>query len=135
MFFFFQAEDGIRDLYVTGVQTCALPICGEVEQDLLDGARVGQHRRAIWGRRDTYFDAFRQQAPQHLREIPHEPREVDRPQLELTGAAEREELADHRRAFPGRRLDFGEVGPGFLADRDVALHQLDVGEDDRQEVV
>src|SRR5690349_25176101 len=26
MIFFFQAEDGIRDLYVTGVQTCALPI-------------------------------------------------------------------------------------------------------------
>src|SRR6266496_6046731 len=28
-FFFFQAEDGIRDLYVTGVQTCALPIFGQ----------------------------------------------------------------------------------------------------------
>src|SRR6266496_3068364 len=27
-FFFFQAEDGIRYLYVTGVQTCALPISG-----------------------------------------------------------------------------------------------------------
>src|SRR3712207_2027475 len=26
-FFFFQAEDGIRDMGVTGVQTCALPIC------------------------------------------------------------------------------------------------------------
>src|SRR3989440_4642109 len=26
VFFFFQAEDGIRDLIVTGVQTCALPI-------------------------------------------------------------------------------------------------------------
>src|SRR5258707_8417836 len=26
MFFFFQAEDGIRDIGVTGVQTCALPI-------------------------------------------------------------------------------------------------------------
>src|SRR2546421_3319300 len=26
IFFFFQAEDGIRDLIVTGVQTCALPI-------------------------------------------------------------------------------------------------------------
>src|SRR6266699_6502057 len=26
--FFFQAEDGIRDADVTGVQTCALPICG-----------------------------------------------------------------------------------------------------------
>ena len=28
-FFFFQAEDGIRDRNVTGVQTCALPIYGE----------------------------------------------------------------------------------------------------------
>src|SRR6266511_4229531 len=27
-FFFFQAEDGIRDFHVTGVQTCALPISG-----------------------------------------------------------------------------------------------------------
>src|SRR5260221_8243128 len=30
MFFFFQAEDGIRDHCVTGVQTCALPISGTV---------------------------------------------------------------------------------------------------------
>src|SRR3712207_7636077 len=32
-FFFFQAEDGIRDIGVTGVQTCALPIsrrCGGI---------------------------------------------------------------------------------------------------------
>src|SRR2546430_10902615 len=29
-FFFFQAEDGIRDLTVTGVQTCALPICADL---------------------------------------------------------------------------------------------------------
>src|SRR6266581_3512957 len=29
-FFFFQAEDGIRDGRVTGVQTCALPICRAV---------------------------------------------------------------------------------------------------------
>src|SRR5439155_11079150 len=28
LFFFFQAEDGIRDGHVTGVQTCALPISG-----------------------------------------------------------------------------------------------------------
>src|SRR5438034_5854854 len=35
MFFFFQAEDGIRDHCVTGVQTCALPICKEetIEMD------------------------------------------------------------------------------------------------------
>src|SRR5256886_9125807 len=43
IFFFFQAEDGIRDLTVTGVQTCALPICG--------GARlapaVPDHRPAV----------------------------------------------------------------------------------------
>src|SRR5690606_27949048 len=30
-FFFFQAEDGIRDFHVTGVQTCALPICSFAE--------------------------------------------------------------------------------------------------------
>src|SRR5215203_6681762 len=33
-FFFLQAEDGIRDIGVTGVQTCALPICrGELDLD------------------------------------------------------------------------------------------------------
>src|SRR2546429_1011811 len=31
-FFFFQAEDGIRDVAVTGVQTCALPISIDEEQ-------------------------------------------------------------------------------------------------------
>src|SRR2546428_8862230 len=36
MIFFFQAEDGIRDLIVTGVQTCALPIF----EDRSDGGRV-----------------------------------------------------------------------------------------------
>src|SRR3712207_2538944 len=30
LFFFFQAEDGIRDIGVTGVQTCALPISARV---------------------------------------------------------------------------------------------------------
>src|SRR5699024_11875028 len=30
--FFFQAEDGIRDRNVTGVQTCALPICGRATE-------------------------------------------------------------------------------------------------------
>src|SRR5256885_17000596 len=31
--FFFQAEDGIRDYKVTGVQTCALPICAVFLRD------------------------------------------------------------------------------------------------------
>src|SRR2546427_366179 len=34
-FFFFQAEDGIRDLTVTGVQTCALPILDHQDADEL----------------------------------------------------------------------------------------------------
>src|SRR5690606_40158386 len=33
-FFFFQAEDGIRDFHVTGVQTCALPISWIVMQEV-----------------------------------------------------------------------------------------------------
>src|SRR6266513_3810280 len=37
-FFFFQAEDGIRDRNVTGVQTCALPISHEHEIAHIDGA-------------------------------------------------------------------------------------------------
>src|SRR2546430_14294105 len=36
VFFFFQAEDGIRDLTVTGVQTCALPI--SLSQAMADSA-------------------------------------------------------------------------------------------------
>src|SRR2546430_7343095 len=42
-FFFFQAEDGIRDLTVTGVQTCALPIYEHEDHDavqLLIGVMV-----------------------------------------------------------------------------------------------
>src|SRR5438874_5883847 len=49
--FFFQAEDGIRDLYVTGVHTCALPISERVEvvggvlvlvMELADGSLAGR---------------------------------------------------------------------------------------------
>src|SRR5256885_11621997 len=36
LFFFFQAEDGIRDYKVTGVQTCALPISQAAETLCLD---------------------------------------------------------------------------------------------------
>src|SRR2546422_10934527 len=38
-FFFFQAEDGIRDVAVTGVQTCALPI-SELSVQLHPGDRI-----------------------------------------------------------------------------------------------
>src|SRR5690625_1618096 len=46
--FFFQAEDGIRDGHVTGVQTCALPICfgdgyGRLVEEV--GTRSGSARQ------------------------------------------------------------------------------------------
>src|SRR5438034_7358988 len=46
VFFFFQAEDGIRDHCVTGVQTCALPI-----SRIVAGAKripTATRRRAAW---------------------------------------------------------------------------------------
>src|SRR6266536_5767190 len=51
-FFFFQAEDGIRDPLVTGVQTCALPIYPPLSAPALSTGRavpagLGRHR---WGR-------------------------------------------------------------------------------------
>src|SRR5690606_40983073 len=51
-FFFFQAEDGIRDFHVTGVQTCALPISmgvngrREVVERLRDSGEVEVFRSA-----------------------------------------------------------------------------------------
>src|SRR5205807_5239830 len=45
-FFFFQAEDGIRDYKVTGVQTCALPIL-EVSDRIVVAAHEGRHHDAI----------------------------------------------------------------------------------------
>src|SRR5207244_7589182 len=40
---FFQAEDGIRDDLVTGVQTCALPICGvDIVIESVGGALTGE---------------------------------------------------------------------------------------------
>src|SRR5438034_11676022 len=52
MSFFFQAEDGIRDHCVTGVQTCALPICSKTQMArylrircIVKTERTGAHER------------------------------------------------------------------------------------------
>src|SRR3989475_8275438 len=52
--FFFQAEDGIRDLTVTGVQTCALPISLLCLQRL---PKPRPPRSSSWARRSTPSDA------------------------------------------------------------------------------
>src|SRR5207253_6970297 len=61
VFFFFQAEDGIRDGHVTGVQTCALPISitfGSYGQGL---AQIANADGAVWipaGRHDLVFNGL-----------------------------------------------------------------------------
>src|SRR6266511_5484245 len=49
-FFFFQAEGGIRDFHVTGVQTCALPISGRAEPVTPDARRRELSPREVLGR-------------------------------------------------------------------------------------
>src|SRR3712207_3653899 len=66
--FFFQAEDGIRDIGVTGVQTCALPICLGVAELVLPEKPTADRRDALWAFvtltaellvvRDAYSDVF-----------------------------------------------------------------------------
>src|SRR5690606_2824144 len=70
--FFFQAEDGIRDFHVTGVQTCALPIWG-VEFAL--AVRHDEHlRRELAGRdkgiRDVIAQLVRANSEQFDVELP-----------------------------------------------------------------
>src|SRR2546430_6527165 len=64
-FFFFQAEDGIRDLTVTGVQTCALPIWPR-----------GLERHQRGRRRDSQRDRLRRRGrgERDRRQI-HDPRQ------------------------------------------------------------
>src|SRR3989475_2320221 len=68
-FFFFQAEDGIRDLTVTGVQTCALPIYAGCRSGRLHSKHG--HTRAPWrigsrdGRRGGCTRSSRQRSRPH----------------------------------------------------------------------
>src|SRR5258708_9979426 len=60
LFFFFQAEDGIRDDLVTGVQTCALPICiatvGEVgaQEHRFRAGKIGTLALFVPGNADAF---------------------------------------------------------------------------------
>src|SRR5205085_9092373 len=58
-FFFFQAEDGIRDLTVTGVQTCALPICRLCRLDPRLGGALCRRLLRTDGRRRLAFHVRR----------------------------------------------------------------------------
>src|SRR5256886_5333881 len=82
VFFFFQAEDGIRDLTVTGVQTCALPICmadrnkDAVAGTLGDGAgaQVAQRCAGNLRRLGDPEDLLDDRVPHHLDlRVPEQP--------------------------------------------------------------
>src|SRR5690606_40372737 len=78
--FFFQAEDGIRDFHVTGVQTCALPICTPGLGLQLLGVTTGDPLLAgVGGEPDPVA------------------REVDRAGEALAQAAERVDRSEERR--------------------------------------
>src|SRR5258708_10935093 len=53
LFFFFQAEDGIRDDLVTGVQTCALPILAAAIANVAANTRWPRPLRTAWRRTPT----------------------------------------------------------------------------------
>src|SRR5205809_4312091 len=85
--FFFRAEDGIRDVAVTGVQTCALPILGRLQRaqrllvvpqtqvDKCDGESCVAGRAALERRQDTLRLGALAGAPGY---VPEDPREVGR---------------------------------------------------------
>src|SRR5690606_40592671 len=63
-FFFFQAEDGIRDFHVTGVQTCALPIsAGARRLSAAHRAAPAQKPQANFGPKPRWSPAAEPAAP------------------------------------------------------------------------
>src|SRR5699024_11376082 len=69
LIFFFQAEDGIRDRNVTGVQTCALPIYSEqVEQRLVNEYQTKRAKnftrvRSIYNEKNVLNHVFKDVKP------------------------------------------------------------------------
>src|SRR2546425_2876731 len=94
-FFFFQAEDGIRDKLVTGVQTCALPISSGtlVERRLIDAIDTSFYRIA-----ETVEDAVRQVTGFYR--VYHSSRIVgDKLVLRLVHALTDDQMAELQRRF------------------------------------
>src|SRR5439155_3981678 len=58
-FFFFQAEDGIRDGHVTGVQTCALPISADDERVKAIVLRVNSPGGGVTASDEVYGEIVR----------------------------------------------------------------------------
>src|SRR5438067_4552904 len=59
VFFFFQAEDGIRDRNVTGVQTCALPILSTSQDSTATGRAMARSMSTAWSRMEVWARPYR----------------------------------------------------------------------------
>src|SRR2546429_2364294 len=131
LFFFFQAEDGIRDVAVTGVQTCALPICGAAAPAAARSRPAGSHRGA--SARETPprlrrrapaaasgpDRADRVRAARRADSLPSSPAEAGLPDLALGGAAILRRRGGH--LVGGQRE--ARAGRGGLG----GLHDLELG--------
>src|SRR5688500_19289233 len=75
-FFFFQAEDGIRDYKVTGVQTCALPISSVPRSGFPATRRVRPVMSSLLPPALYLHELLRRQAEQYLGSLRSEERRV-----------------------------------------------------------
>src|SRR5215217_5212933 len=101
-FFFFQAEDGIRDIGVTGVQTCALPILGH---DIEAAAAMGQVKTLVRG---IAFDRLEEPAGV-LRRVDHALVGLAVPAMATALVCRIEQTTDERAAGV-RRLRWSTAG-------------------------
>src|SRR5256885_11206313 len=120
-FFFFQAEDGIRDYKVTGVQTCALPILS-IRSSIMAGALKVEIDHLA-------HDEAADQHPSRARHEHHAAHRMGPEKLDVARAGDIDE--DHHRDRQGADDDGGSLG--FHRHRlDLALHLLAVAQHARQ---
>src|SRR3989454_12533029 len=126
LFFFFQAEDGIRDYKVTGVHTCALPISASLEPYLSRMRRGGADVLLLAAERPGAELALREMRSLGLRwpvlggdaltGIEADGALAEGIRLSSAYLADRRDdrnvafVADYARAFPGQRPDHRGAG-------------------------
>src|SRR2546430_6185003 len=119
-FFFFQAEDGIRDLTVTGVQTCALPIYLEGDDPALTVGKHAEWQDRIHSERADGIQAL-------LLADQHRIVDTDVVCVLEDRVAEVHGDPDHlqglRRAFPPQALEQGNLLAARLAPGGPEVHQ------------
>src|ERR1039457_6584820 len=121
--FFFQAEDGIRDYKVTGVQTCALPIC-------VRPIRNRRQRRPPWAeRRLSELAGGRSESGEHRALL-----RCDQLRFAHQGSGARRDRIHRPSLTAGGHLDGAQPNPGGkrgATDDRIGAQQPDAGEGTR----